>query len=492
MKKLNIAFITPESVPYAKTGGLADISGILPLHLAEKGHNVKLIMPCYRQIISDYPCLNRLPISVEITIGKNKYAAQFFNLVDSRAGLETIFIANDYFFDRPELYRDSITGEDYVDNDERFIFFSRAVLEGLRALSWRPDIWHANDWQSALVPVYLKTIYENEPFYKGSFSIFTIHNLAYQGLFPEETFPKLNLDKSLAYATGPLEFWGKINFVKAAISFADKITTVSPTYAGEIQGTADYGMGLEGVLRQRRADLVGILNGVDYNIWSPTKDRFIPAHYYLANLSGKKKNKLALLHRAGFPIRMDIPLIGMISRLDSQKGFDLIEEIRDELMALNLQFILLGTGDEQYHALFNEMETAFPDKFKFYMKFDNELAHLIEAGSDIFLMPSRYEPCGLNQMYSLKYGTIPIVRKTGGLADTVVDFDETSLTGTGFVFDEYDSDHLLDAIERAIRIYGRRKTWYKIMKQGMKQDFSWEKSMQDYLELYASLYEKAT
>jgi starch synthase len=487
MRKLNIAFITPEAVPYAKTGGLADISGILPHLLAEEGHNVKLILPLYRQVTASFSNLKKLSYSFDISIGDEKHKAEFYQLTNSQSGLETIFVANNFFFDRAELYRDVKSGEDYEDNDERFIFFSGAVLEGMRAMAWRPDVWHANDWQTALIPIYLKTLYKDDLFYSSSRSVFTIHNLAYQGQFPKETFPKLELDKALFYGTAPLEFWGKVNFVKGAVLFADKITTVSPTYAKEIQGTADFGMGLEGVLRERAVDLVGILNGVDYKIWSPTRDRLIPAHYYPANLSGKKTNKLALVHRAGFPIRMEQPLFGMISRLDSQKGFDLLEEIIDDMMKLDMQFILLGTGDEKYHAIFKKAEATYPDKFKFYMKFDNELAHLIEAGSDIFLMPSRYEPCGLNQMYSLKYGTVPIVRKTGGLADTVIDFDENNKIGTGFVFEEYEAEELLDTTKRAIRIFNRRKTWYKIMKQGMKQDFSWEKSTKAYLELYSSL-----
>ena len=315
--------------------------------------------------------------------------------------------------------------------------------------------------------------------------------MGYQGLFPKDTFAKLNIDSSNFYAAGPFEYWGDVNFMKSAISLADSITTVSPTYAHEIRMNDEYGKGLHGVLAERAADLTGILNGVDYSQWSPQKDKLIPHRYIPANLSGKKKNKLELLHRCNFPIRMDQPLIGVISRLDKQKGFDLLEEIMSDILSLDLQFVLLGTGDEKYHKFFAEVETEYPDKFKAFLAFDNKLAHLIEAGSDMFLMPSRYEPCGLNQMYSMKYGTIPIVRKTGGLADSVSNFDEDSLTGTGFVFEDYKSGELLSVIEKAVGLFSRKRVWSKIVKQAMSLDFSWENSARQYSELYQKILQKS-
>ena len=484
MKSLNIAFITPEAVPYAKTGGLADVSGSLPAALVGLGHKVRLFMPKYRSTTAFIPESSQPRITVNCMVGEKECQAELVSITEKNTGVEINFIGNDYFFNRDALYVDTATGKDYEDNDERFIFFSRVVLETIKALNWKPDIVHANDWQSGLIPALLKTAYYEDDFYAQSRTVYTIHNMGYQGQFPAATFDRLNIDKSNFYAAGPFEYWGDTNFMKAAIALADKITTVSPTYAHEIQMDDEYGKGLQGVLTERSTDLVGILNGVDYNQWSPQKDKLIPYRYIPANLSGKKKNKLELLHKCGFPLRIDQPLIGVISRLDRQKGFDLLKDIMPDIMALDLQFVLLGTGDEEYHQFFEAMEKEYPDKCRAFLKFDNNLAHLIEAGADMFLMPSRYEPCGLNQMYSMKYGTIPIVRKTGGLADSVIDFDETTLSGTGFVFEEYDSKELLRIIEKAVTTFMRRKVWFKIVKQAMARDFSWKSAAARYTELY--------
>jgi len=490
MDKLKIAFITPEAVPFAKTGGLADISGVLPGVLSQMGHTVRLFMPYYKQVRENFPNLKSLDENYEYLIGDKSHKAQFYFLRDDDIGLEVYFVGNSHFYHRDELYRDSASGKDYNDNLDRFVFFCKAVLDLIQKRNLKTDIYHANDWQTALIPSYIKTKYRDDSFYAGAATVFTIHNMAYQGLFPAEDFDKVSLEKSYFAPEGPFEFWGKLNLMKSAISYADIISTVSPTYAGEIQESSEYGMGLEGVLKGRAGDLYGVLNGVDYSAWSPEKDRLVPHRYFIKNFSGKKKNKLELLHRAGFPVRMEHPLIGMISRLDNQKGFDLIRDIMDEILKFDLQFVLLGTGAPEYHRIFEDYGRKFPDKFKPFLTFDNRLAHLIEAGSDIFLMPSRYEPCGLNQMYSLKYGTVPIVRKTGGLADTVDDFNENTLEGTGFVFKEYTSEALLETIKRAVRIFGRRRVWYKIMKQGMLRDYSWENSAGQYIELYQKALNK--
>ena len=484
MESLKIAFITPEAVPFAKTGGLADVSGALPEALNRLGHSVKLFMPYYRQVRDNYPDLSRIDVDLKCRVGTREVFGEVYYSGDPKSGLDKYFIGNENYFDRDALYIDPETGEDFIDNDERFIYFCRAVLETIKKLNWKPDIFHANDWQSALVPSLLKTAYYEDDFFSASRSVFTIHNMGYQGLFTPETFSKLNVDPSNFYAAGPFEFWGKVNFMKSAIALSDKITTVSPTYALEIQESDEYGKGLHGVLSERAEDLTGILNGVDYEQWSPNKDKLIPHGYQISNLSGKKKNKLELLHQCGLPLRVEQPLIGVISRLDIQKGFDLLEEIMDDIMSLDLQFVLLGTGDEKYHKFFTEIEKQYPDKFKAFLAFDNKLAHLIEAGSDVFLMPSHYEPCGLNQLYSMRYGTVPIVRKTGGLADSVIDFDEAAMTGTGFVFEDYSADELLKTIKRAAGLYGKKKTWYKIVKQGMAQDFSWDSAARSYAELY--------
>ena len=487
MDKLNIAVVTSEAVPFAKTGGLADVSGVLPGLLAGRGHRVKMFMPRYRQVATGFTDLETVADDFDIPVGETRHPGQLSRLVDNDTGLEIYFIGNDFFFNRQELYRELSTGRDYEDNDNRFIFFSRMVIEALRRLGWAPDIVHANDWQAALVPAYLKTVYKNDPVVGSAATVFTVHNLAYQGQFPAETFDKLGIDPAYFGPVAPFEYWGKVNLMKAAVVLSDLVTTVSPTYAGEIRTTSDYGMGLEGVLDEYSDKLIGILNGVDYDTWSPRTDRLIPHRYFKDNLSGKKKNKLELLHRSGFPIRLDHPLFGMISRLDSQKGFDLIVDIIDEMMQMDLQFVLLGTGNLKYHQVFTEIAGKYPDKFQAYLQFDNQLAHLIEAGSDIFMMPSRYEPCGLNQMYSLRYGTVPLVRKTGGLADTVDDFDETTRQGTGFVFEEYTAEALLATVKRAVRLFNKKRLWYKIVKQGMIEDFSWEMSARKYETAYLKL-----
>jgi starch synthase len=487
MNPLKIAFVTSEAAPYAKTGGLADVSGALPRSLAKMGHKVRLFMPGYPQVNQSGFDLRRCPFSVECRIEDNNFRADFDRLNPENGSPEVYFVVNDFFYGRPELYRDPDTGNDYVDNDNRFIFFSKAVLEALKASEWQPDIIHANDWQSALIPAFLNTIYKDDNFYSRTRSLFTIHNMGFQGMFPAPTFEKLGIDRSYFFPMAPFEFYGKVNFMKAAICFADYISTVSPTYAREIQQSDEYGKGLQGVLREHSGKLTGILNGVDYEVWSPVKDRLIPHKYIVSNLSGKKKNKLALLQRCGFPVRTEHPLIGIISRLDRQKGFDLLEEVMDGILAMNVQFVVLGVGDEKYHRFFRSVEVKYPDKFRIFLELNENLAHLIEAGADIFLMPSRYEPCGLNQLYSLKYGTVPVVRKTGGLADTVTDFDPAILQGTGFVFEKYESSQLLNALKRAVEMYRRKRIWYKIIKQGMSLDFSWNEAARKYSELYYSI-----
>lgn len=487
MGNLNIAFVTPEAVPFAKTGGLADVSGALPGSLARLGHSVKLFMPKYTVVNHNSPNLSRLDFKISCPVGGKDFEGDVFYLSDRGNGSEVYFIANDSFFDRQELYIDPETGQDYSDNDERFIFFCRAVIQAIRNLGWQPDVIHAHDWQSALIPAYMRILHRDDPVFNRARTVFTIHNMGYQGKFPVGTFRKLGIDDSYLNVEGPFEFWGEVNFMKSAIVLADRITTVSPAYAEEIQKSDEYGKGLQGVLKDRSGELTGILNGVDYDQWSPKTDKLIPYNYIPLNLSGKKKNKLELLHRCKFPVRMEHPLMGVISRLDVQKGFDLLEEIMKDILNLKLQFVLLGTGDEKYHEFFSQIEKKYPDKFKAFLGFDNGLAHLIEAGCDIFLMPSRYEPCGLNQMYSLKYGTVPIVRKTGGLADSVIDFDEDRLLGTGFVFENYDSGKLLGTVKRAVKLFGRKRVWHKIVKQGMSQDFSWDKSAQKYSELYRKI-----
>ena len=487
--KLNILFVSSEVYPFAKTGGLADVSSALPVALKELGHDVRIFMPRYRQI-SDRKFVLRDVIrlqNISINMGGKTYVFDIKSAFMPNAKVQVYFLDYKPFFDRDGLYVDPETGKDYPDNAERFALFSKAAIEILNILHWHADVIHCNDWQSALVPAYLKTIYADDPFYKSVRSLLTIHNIGYQGNFAAEVLPKIDLPANLFYPAGPIEFYNQVSFLKAGLSFANKINTVSPTYAREIQESAEYGMGMEGVLKSRSKDVFGILNGVDYSVWDPSVDDLIPVKYSAKNLGEKLENKKALLAEVGLEFDASVPVIGSISRLADQKGFDLIAEAFEELMSLNLYYVLLGTGDPKYHEMFEELQKKYPGKFSANLRFDNRLAHMIEAGADMFLMPSRYEPCGLNQMYSLRYGTIPIVRKTGGLADTVVDFRPDSPDGTGFVFEEYSAEAMLGAVKRALEIFPDEKTWRHLQKQAMKQDFSWKASAKEYVKLYSLL-----
>jgi starch synthase len=492
-ERLKILIASPEVVPFAKTGGLADVTGALPKALAKLGHQVKVILPKYRMV--DQKKFGLIEVETgfpEIPVGETSKDILVKRSVGGGPGeVEWLFVVNDEYFDREELYKDPSTGFDYHDNDQRFIFFSRGTLEILKTLDWRPDIVHANDWQSALMVAYLRTLYAGDEFFKDTATVFSIHNLAYQGTFPKKTFEKIGVSQALFYPTSPFEFWGKVNFMKAGICYADVVNTVSETYAVEIQSGSEYGYGLEGVLRSRNADLYGIVNGIDYDVWSPENDKLISHSFSPDDLSGKLKNKELLRKLCNLPRpKRDVPLIGIISRLADQKGFDLLAQIADELLALNLQIVILGTGDEKYHRLFTAMRAKYPKKISVNLLFDNPLAHLIEAGSDMFLMPSRYEPCGLNQLYSLKYGTVPIVRKTGGLADTIENYDPSTGRGTGFVFKDYDASELLGIVKLALRVYEDKKVWTGLMRMGMEKDFSWDSSARKYADLYQKALEK--
>jgi starch synthase len=472
--RLKIIFVSSEMVPFAKTGGLADVSGTLPKAIKSLGHEIVGVIPFYKNISGEDTGI-RMDIPFP---DKNEYCSV---AKGSLNGLVPIyFIRKDEYFLRDYLYSTS-TG-DYPDNMERFRLFSRAVIEMLKYIDFKPDIIHCNEWQTALIPVYLKTIYKNDPFLSNTTTIFTIHNLAYQGIFDKEKFYLTGLPEELFNING-LEFWGKINLLKGGILFSDLINTVSPKYCKELQ-TEEYGYGLDGVLRNRNKDLYGILNGVDYEEWNPETDRFIISNYSIKNLSGKRKCKEDLINEFKLIKDLDLPLIGMISRLADQKGFDILVPIIDRIIDLGALFVLLGTGEKRYHDLFKEIGKRYKGRVAIKIAFDNRLAHKIEAGSDMFLMPSKYEPCGLNQIYSMKYGTIPIVRGTGGLDDTVINFDPSSLEGNGFKFYEYSSDAFLKKIEEGIKLYRNKDLWLKIIKNAMNADFSWERSAREYINLY--------
>ncbi|MDZ7372509.1 MAG: glycogen synthase GlgA [candidate division KSB1 bacterium] len=484
----NILYVSPEVAPFAKTGGLADVAGALPKALKEMGHDIRIMMPKYgciserKYVLREVIRLREIPVR----LGQRQYVVSAKSAFLPDAKVQVYFVDYPPYFDRDSLYVNPSTGQDWSDNPERFALFCRAVIEVLKVLHWQPDVIHCNDWQTALIPAYLKTRLQGDPFFAKVSTLLTIHNLAYQGVFDASVAEVIDLPPELFQPGGPLEFYGKVNFLKAGIVYADAISTVSEKYAEEIQ-TEEFGAGLDGVLRQRAADIHGILNGVDYTVWNPETDEFIPHKYSASDLSGKLRDKEALLTHVGLAFRPDVPVIGMISRLAEQKGFDILAEAMDSILAMDVQMVLLGTGDPKYHKIFEKFAKKYPSKLSVNLRFDEPLAHLIEAGSDMFLMPSRYEPCGLNQIYSLRYGTIPIVRATGGLADTIQDFDPETGRGNGFVFQEYSAAALLDAIGRALKVYQDRTTWTKLVKNAMRQDFSWQASARKYVALYKKL-----
>ncbi len=488
MKKsapLKILFASSEVAPFAKTGGLADVSGSLPAALASLGHQVVVVMPLYRSVKKGKFKLKVHEGALDVPFKGQTLKDEIFYL-ELDDNLCIYFVKRDEFFDRTALY--GTPEGDYPDNAERFIFFSRVVLSFSQLIGFQPDIIHCNDWQTGLVPVYLKTLYKNKNFFSGSRTVFTIHNLAYQGLFPDEYMAVSGLPRELFSMEG-LEYYGKMNFLKGGIIFSDAVTTVSEKYAQEIQ-TKEYGYGLEGVLQKRSKDIHGILNGVDYKEWNPEVDTHIAANYDMNDLSGKRDCKEELLKIFGIKGSEDSPLIGVISRLAAQKGFDVLAEAAEQLVELGASLVLLGTGDKIYEKQFAGLGERHKGRFGVKIAFDNALAHKIEAGADMFLMPSRYEPCGLNQMYSLRYGTIPIVRATGGLDDTINEFDPKSGEGNGFKFTEYTSGALVEAVKRALGVYKNRGIWLGLVKNAMKEDFSWKKSAVRYEDVYRWVLQK--
>ena len=474
---MHIAFVASECVPFSKTGGLADVVGALPRALAASGHQVSVYLPRYRQTKLTNPQTVVSSITVPFD---DRY--RFCSVVTegNHSGIDFYFVDYPPYFDRDALY--GTPSGDYPDNAERFALFSRAVLEASKILGV-PNIFHCHDWQSALVPVLLRTQYVEDPAFRQVGTVFTIHNMGYQGLFPPDILPLLMLPWDLFTITR-MEFFGNVNFLKGALVESDYVTTVSRKYSQEIQ-TTEYGFGLEGVLRDRAATVTGILNGVDYDEWSPQKDKFIAAKYSPQDLSGKAKCKQDLLEAFGVSgADPRLPVIGIVSRFAAQKGFDLISQIADRLAREEMIVVALGAGDKQYEEMFQRLHKQFPQKIAVKVAYDNAIAHKIEAGSDMFLMPSKYEPCGLNQIYSLKYGTVPIVRATGGLDDTIEPWDPRTGKGTGFKFTEYKGEALLLTIREALRAFRDQSSWQTLMRNGMNKDFSWNASAKEYARVY--------
>ena len=472
---MRILFVASEALPYAKTGGLADVIEALPRALVKLGHEVSVFLPRYRGVKTNSMVMPSMTIPQGTRLRFPAIASGGIH-----RGVRYFFLDDAFYFDRDGIYGDR--NHEFPDNAERFAEFSRAAIELTKQI-WLPDLIHCHDWQTGMVPVLLRSSYADDPLVRDIPVVFTIHNMGYHGIFPREALEWAGIPPGV-FHPGGIEFFGNLNFLKGGLIYSDYLTTVSRKYAQEIQ-TPEFGFGLEGVVRTRKDRLVGILNGVDYAAWSPERDSLIPMKYSARNLSGKQECKAALLDE--FKLLNDNPnrpVIGIVSRFADQKGFDLIAQIARELLHEDVLLAVLGTGERKYEELFRALASDFPGRVGAAIAYDNRLAHLVEAGSDIFLMPSRYEPCGLNQIYSLRYGTVPVVRATGGLDDTIDQFDLEHGTGTGFKFSEYSGSALLYAIRQALHHYSEEGVWRRIQLNGMAKDFSWNTSAAEYAKLY--------
>ena len=468
--------VASEAHPFAKTGGLAEVLGALPAALARLGHDVTVVLPKYRGVDD----AGGTRIRHRIMLGRNEVPVDFveYSLAD---GVRAALVDVPELFDRDGLYGER--GRDYPDNALRFAVLSRAALEYARLKGTRVSVVHAHDWQAGLVPVYQRMLFADDPVIGGVPCVFTIHNLAFQGVFPPAVLRQIGLGPEMLDLEA-MEYWGQVSFLKGGINFSEKLTTVSPTYAREIL-TPPSGFGMDGVLRRRAEDLTGILNGIDTARWNPENDPFVPARFSATNLSRKREARRALLEATGLGTSGDVrdrPVIAMISRLTDQKGFDLVAAAAGDLMSINATWTLLASGEPAYEDLLRAMAARHPDRVSATIGFDERLAHLIEAGADIFLMPSRFEPCGLNQLYSLRYGTVPVVRATGGLQDTIVDASEPG--GNGFKFGDYSPGALVAAVRRAVEAFADKPVWEGLQRTGMARDSSWDVSARDYVKVY--------
>ncbi len=492
---MQIAMVASEVTPFSKEGGLADVLGSLPAALSELGETVWVISPLYRGVRERADRmgspLQRVPDGrFTVPIGDADVPATAWRSTLPGGGVEVFFLENDHYYDREGYYTNRSDYSDYQDNSERFVFLSRGALEMCKAVGLRPDVLHCHDWPTGLAPIYVKYIYEAE--FPGTATVFTIHNIAYQGIFWHWDMNLAGLPWSL-FNWKMLEYYGNRSFLKAGVVGADVLPTVSKKYGEEIQ-TEEQGCGMDGVLTERSEDLYGIVNGIDTDVWNPATDPLIPANFSADDLSGKALCKRALQEQYGLRQEPNVPLLGMICRLVDQKGLDLCRQALPQLLKNDLQFIALGRGEARYQTFLGRMQAEHPRSFGLRLAYDEDAAHLIEAGSDMFLMPNRFEPCGLNQLYSLKYGTVPVVRATGGLADTVVDYaagGSGTQEANGFSFDEYTPAALMNAVVRALALYKDRNAWRQLMLTGMRQDWSWKRSAREYLDVYRKAREKA-
>ncbi|MFC1570640.1 glycogen synthase GlgA [Candidatus Omnitrophota bacterium] len=476
-----ILIASSEVFPFAKTGGLADVAGSLPKALAALGCDVRVIMPLYRSITDKDISLEKEKVNVKLPVKDRMHSFDIYS--SKKGGVTTYFVRNKKYFSRAYLYGTS--KGDYKDNAFRFSFFSKAVLGACKALDFKPDVIHLNDWQTALVPFYLKFALEEDNFYAGIKTLFTIHNMAYQGLFSKKIMKKIGIPDKF-FNMNDLEFYGKLSFLKSGILYSDAVNTVSHRYAEEIM-TSEFGGGLNGLLRTRKDSLYGIPNGVDYSVWSPSADKFIETKYDPDSMEKKLECKKDLIRETSLTADIETPIIGVVSRLAHQKGIDILASIMEDLVQLGVCAVILGRGNQRYNRIFKALSEKYPESVHVCQEFNDPLAHKIEAGADIFVMPSRYEPCGLNQMYSIKYGTIPVVRATGGLDDAIVDYDEERKRSNGFKFYPPTAEAFLSAIKRALEVYEDKNEWRALMKRAMKYDFSWRKSAEKYLSLYKKI-----
>ena len=491
---MRIVMVASEVAPFSKEGGLADVLGALPVALSALGHDVCVISPLYRGVRrrADEIGLPLQPVRTgdfSVPIGEMDVPAAAWRSRLPKGSVEVLFLENDHYYDRDGYYTDAANHADYQDNSERFIFLSRGALELCMALELRPDVVHTHDWHTGLVSVYIKHVYPR--YFADTATVFTIHNLAYQGIFWHWDMKLAGLPWHL-FNWKMLEYYGNLSFLKAGLVGADILTTVSKGYSREIQ-TERYGCGMHGILQERSADLRGIVNGIEVETWNPATDPHLPANYDASDMSGKAECRRALCARFGLDGDAGAPVVGMISRLVEQKGLDLLERALPSLLDGRMQFAVLGMGKPHYHEFLNGVHERHPGLFGVHLEYDEALARLIEAGSDMFLMPSSFEPCGLNQLYSMRYGTVPVVRATGGLADTVTDCSEENLASgeaTGFVFADYNADALTDALARALALYGNGDKWRRLMLNGMARDWSWKRSAHEYVEAYEAAVHK--
>lgn len=472
---MKVLFTVSECVPFIKSGGLADVAGALPKELKKLGADVRVILPKYSLIHEEYRDMMKKETEITVPVG---WRQQFCGIETMEyEGIRYYFLDNEYYF-----YRDSLYG--HYDDAERFSFFCRGVLDAIKVIDFQPDIIHSHDWHTGMLSYLLKEVYMQDDFYKKMKTVFTIHNLQFQGIFPFSILQDLlGIDHEKCAS---IEFYGNVNFMKAAIETSDFITTVSPTYKDEIQ-TVYYGERLDGLLSAKSTSLTGILNGIDDEVYNPATDTAIVENYQVKTSNKKTLNKLALQSFFGLPVNENIPIISMVTRLTKQKGLDLVTRVLDTLLNENIQMIVLGTGEKEFEDFFREMESRYPTKFKAYIGFDEKLAHQIYAGTDMFLMPSKFEPCGLGQLIALRYGTIPIVRETGGLNDTVRSYREDTEEGNGFTFRNFNAHDMLHTIHRAIEFFNNDYVWHQLVQEAMSQDYSWGQSAQKYHELYNQL-----